>query len=80
MVKTTVDLPDDLMREAKEFAAREGIPLRQVFETGVRLAIEKKGRPGRRFRLKTITVKGRGLQMPGDWETIRETIYRSRGG
>ncbi len=67
------------MRAAKEFAAREGIPLRQVFESGVRLAI--KGRaPGRRFRLKTITVKGRGLAVPGDWETIRETIYRGRGG
>jgi hypothetical protein len=35
-MRTTVDLPDDLFRQAKAKAAMEGISLRELIEAGVR--------------------------------------------
>ena len=39
-MKTTVDVPDGLFREAKAYAARNGMPVREVFELGLRLVLE----------------------------------------
>jgi hypothetical protein len=78
-VKTTIDLPDNLLREAKQYAAREGIPLRAVFERGLEAVL--RGSPQRRrFRLKTITTKGQGITAQGDWAGIRSLIYEGHGG
>jgi hypothetical protein len=38
-VKTTVEISDSLFREAKEYAAKQGITLREVFERGLRMTI-----------------------------------------
>ncbi len=79
-MKTTVEIPDDLLREAKEYAARQGIPLREVIELGLQLALHPK-RPSRSsFRLKTVTTKGEGLVCDGEWSTIRSLIYDGHGG
>jgi hypothetical protein len=78
-MKTTVEIPDALFRDAKEYAARQGIPVREVFERGLRLALQGP-LPGRRFRLRTVTTKGEGLVCDGDWHTIRSTIYEGHGG
>ena len=79
-MKTTVEIPDALFREAKEFAAREGIPLRAVFERGLQIALHGSSPARRRFRLKTVTTKGEGLLCDGDWGTIRSLIYEGHGG
>jgi len=79
-MKTTVELPDPLFREAKAYAARHGLALRQVFERGLQLALNEKPLPARRFRLKTVTTKGQGLQCDGDWGAIRSLIYEGHGG
>ncbi len=34
-MKTTIEISDTLFRQAKEHAAREGIPLREVVESGL---------------------------------------------
>lgn len=79
-VKTTIELPDALFREAKEYAVRHGIPLRQVVELGLRDLLSE-GRPAsRRFRLKTVTTKGGGLLSDGDWSAIRSLIYEGHRG
>ena len=78
-MKTTVELPDELLREAKSYAAKRGVPLREVFETGLRQVLHPAKRPSR-FQLKTITVKGEGLQIEGGWQAIRSAIYRGQGG
>jgi len=79
-MKTTVEIPDDLLRQAKEYAARHGIPMREVIELGLKLALQGR-RPSRRaFRLKTITTKGEGLVCDGEWSTIRSLIYEGHGG
>jgi hypothetical protein len=79
-MKTTVEIPDPLFRQAKAYAASHGIPLREVFETGLRTVLEGQSPAGRRFRLKTITTKGEGLVCDGDWNTIRSLIYEGHGG
>jgi hypothetical protein len=80
VMKTTVEIPDSLFRQAKQYAARQGVPLREVFERGLRIALQGAPAPTRRFRLKTVTTKGEGLVCDGDWSTIRSLIYEGHGG
>jgi hypothetical protein len=69
-----------LLREAKAFALERGVPLREVFEAAlVMLLREKSANPGG-FRLKTITTKGGGLQIDGDWSESRSLTYEGHGG
>jgi hypothetical protein len=79
-MKTTVEIPDSLFRQAKAYAASHGMSLREVFETGLRAVLEGQPASGRRFRLKTITTKGQKLVCDGDWDTIRSLIYEGHGG
>ena len=79
-MKTTVEVPDGLFREAKAYAARHGMPVREVFELGLRMVLEGSRAGHRRFRLKTITTKGQGLACDGDWSSIRSMIYEGHGG
>ena len=79
-MKTTVEIPDTLFRDAKEYAARQGIPLRQVVERGLQMVLTGSHPPGRRFRLRTITTKGEGLACHDDWNTIRSLICKGHGG
>ena len=79
-MKTTVEIPDSLFREAKAIAARRGVPFREIVELGLRLALEPSRAPGHRFRLRTVTTKGEGLQCGEDWATIRSLIYEGHGG
>jgi len=60
-MKTTVEVPDSLFREAKAYAARNGMPVREVFELGLRMVLEGSAVGRSRFRLKTVTTKDRGL-------------------
>jgi hypothetical protein len=81
-MKTTVELPDPLLKEVKAIAAREGTTLRVLLEEGLRDVVRRRKRT-RRFRLRNTTVRGKGLQ-PGvdlsNWEQIRSLIYEGRGG
>jgi hypothetical protein len=79
-MKTTVELPDALFREAKEYAACHGIPMREIFERGLRVVLHEPTPAKRRFRLKTVTTKGKGLVCDPDWATIRSLTYEGHGG
>ena len=63
MAKTTIDIPDALLAEAKEVAARKGTTLRALVASGLRSVIDRRwhGRDAR-FRLRDASVDGRGLQ------------------
>jgi hypothetical protein len=83
VAKTTVEIPDPLLAEAKELAAREGTTLRSLIEAGLRLAVELRlqGRSGR-FELRDASVGGSGLQpafRDAGWERLRDAAYESRG-
>lgn len=79
-MKTTVEVPGGLFREAKEYAARHGMAVSQVFELGLRMVLEGSPARRRRFRLKTITTKGQGLACDADWNAIRSMVYEGHGG
>jgi hypothetical protein len=77
--KTTIDLPESLLSEAKEVAAREGTTLRALVVMGLRSVVDRR-RHGRdaRFRLRDASVDGRGLQPAFrgvGWDRIREAAY-----
>ena len=80
-MKTTLDIADPLLREARRIAAREGTTLRELVEQGLRKVVaERKRKPP--FQLRKASVKG-GLQPElGDasWERIRGLVYEGRGG
>jgi len=81
-MKTTVDIPDSILEEARKLAAREGSTVRALVEQGLRRLISERKRTGA-FRLRKVTFKGEGLQ-PGaagaSWERIRDMAYEGRGG
>ena len=81
-MKTTIEISDDLAREAKAHAARENITLRELFERGLQLAM-KADRENAGFLLRDASVGGRGLRpefRDADWARIREALYEGRGG
>jgi hypothetical protein len=76
-VKTTLEISDPLLREARKIATRENTTLRALVERGLRqvVAEKKKERP---FRLRDASVKGDGLHpdVAGkSWSEIRDMIY-----
>lgn len=80
-MKTTVEIPDGLLLEAKERAARDGTTLRALVEEGLRTVLG--ARRAEAFGLRDASVDGRGLSEEfrgAGWERIREAVYEERGG
>jgi hypothetical protein len=81
-VKTTIEISDPLLREARKLAQREGVTLRALVERGLNRVIgeTKHAAP---FKLRRAAFKGKGLQAEfgaASWDTLRDEIYRGRGG
>jgi hypothetical protein len=81
-MKTTLELPDDLLIEAKKRAAELRVPLRQLLEEGLRTRLDVRKRQARTKRrtIRWVTVPGglpRGLDV-SDREKMSE--YLMRGG
>ena len=53
-MKTTVDIADPILNEARKLAAREGTTLRALVEQGLRRVISEKKRK-QPFRLRLVT-------------------------
>ena len=80
VMKTTLDLSDELLARAKRHAKRTGKPLRAIVEEGLRLAlgVEAAARPYR--------LPDRRTGHPGDpnpleglsWQDLRHEIYGGR--
>lgn len=76
-MKTTVDLPDSLVREAKRVAAEEGTTLRDLVERGLRSVLQQR-QATEGFRLRDASVDGNGLTPDwrgAGWERLRDAIY-----
>ncbi|MGZ8436860.1 MAG: DUF6364 family protein [Candidatus Binatia bacterium] len=60
-MKTTVNIPDSLVKAAKKLAAREKTTVSALIEQGLRQLFMDGKRPSK-FRLRKATFKGQGLQ------------------
>jgi len=81
-MKTTIEISDSLLEEAKKLAAKEGTTVRAFVEQGLRRVLSERKRRGV-FRLRKASFKGNGLQpgvASGSWDRIRDAIYEGRGG
>jgi hypothetical protein len=72
-MKTTIELPDELLIEAKQAAAKQRRPLKALLEEGLRMVLSKTDRKPRRRQVTLVTSKG-GL--PPDLDlSSREAMY-----
>jgi hypothetical protein len=81
-MKTTIDIADSLLLEAKSVAAREGTTVKSLVEEGLRLAIARR-EAAASFRLRPAGFKGDGVRPDvslESWEDVRSLIYGGRGG
>jgi hypothetical protein len=77
-VKTTVELPDSLLREAKAVARARRVTLRQLIADGLRTQIEREQRRKEPFRLRDGSAH-LGKMLVESWPEIRRIIYEGRG-
>ncbi len=81
IMKTTIEIADDLFERAQRVARKEKTTFRALTEQGLRLVLsQKQARPKELPPL--VTVRGRGLTdefKSASWEKIRDEIYRGRG-
>jgi hypothetical protein len=76
-MKTTVEIADDLARQARELAKRRDTTLRAILEEGIRKVLAA-DRAGEAYELPDRSVRGHGLQAEfrdRTWAEIREAAY-----
>ena len=81
-MKTTLDISEPLLREARKLALRERTTLRALVEQGLRHVVAHNKRRSA-FRLRKASFKGRGLHpdlADAQWDRIRDLAYEGRGG
>jgi hypothetical protein len=81
-MKTTIQIPDSLFKEARKLAAKEHTTMKSLVEDGLTRIISERKHPNQ-FRMRKVTFKGNGLQphfAGASWDQIREQSYEGRGG
>ena len=81
-MKTTLDIADPLLKEAKALARKENITVRALVEQGLKLALTER-RERRRFKLRDASVSGNGLRSEAatlSWDQLRALTYEGHGG
>ena len=77
-MRTTLDLDDRLLREAKKRAVDAGESLTRVIERALRVYLNPPRSTGKPFRLQILVKKGRAR--PGvDWDD-RDSLYERMDG
>jgi hypothetical protein len=81
-MKTTIDIPDSLLQEAKRLSRKKGLTLRTLVEEGLREVIVRHT-SNKKFELQKASFKGNGLQREfrgASWEEFRAAAYGDHGG
>jgi hypothetical protein len=80
-VKTTIDIADGLLSQAKERAREEGTTVRELVERGLTTVLNDEPRhAGEPVAPVTGALEPLPGVDPSDWEAIRESIYGPSGG
>lgn len=80
-MKTTVEISDALLDQARTIADRRGVTLRTLIEEGLRQVV-KAGVRRPPFTLRDASFGGQGLDpafADADWEAVRDAVYKGRG-
>lgn len=80
-MKTTIELPDELVEQARRVARKEGSTLRALVEEGLQRSLEARRRTVSR-ELDFPSYGGSGVTnefRDASWSRIRDEIYRDRG-
>lgn len=80
-MKTTIEIADTLLKDAKRIATRDGVTLRTLVESGLRHELAERRQPTA-FRLRQASFKGKGLQPAArdlTWDQLRNLAYAGRG-
>ena len=80
-MKTTIEIPDSLLKEARKLASREGTSVKALVVEGLQKTVSERKRPGT-YKLRKATFKGKGLRADlqgASWERIRDAAYEGRG-
>lgn len=81
-MKTTIELPDALMREVKAIAAAEGGTIRSVIEEAVHRELDRRRHAEPWTPRADLVVRGSGLTeeaMSLSWAQIRDLASRPQG-
>jgi hypothetical protein len=80
-MKTTIEVSDALMLEAKRLALAHDTTLRALIEQGLEQVLRDLREP-KPYKMRDFSVCGNGLQ-PGQellsWAEVRDMIYEGRG-
>ena len=80
-MKTTIEISDPLLREARKLAEREGVTLRALVERGLRRVVTET-KAVAPFKLRRASFKGKGQQADvrgASWSRLRDLAYEGRG-
>ena len=80
-MKTTIDIADPLLAEAKELALQQHTTIRALVEDGLRhvLAARRERQP---FELRDGRFRGEGgmrEEFKGNWDAVLDAIYEGHG-
>ena len=81
IMKTTIEIADDLFERVQRLARKEKTTLRSLTEQGLRLVLREKQAKNDKLP-PLVTVRGKGLTdefKEASWDQIRDEIYRGRG-
>jgi hypothetical protein len=76
-MKTTIEISDPLLRQARELAASEGVTLRAAVERGLRSVVAS-ANEDKPFKLRDGRFRGNGLQpefQNAPWEKFLDAMY-----
>ena len=80
-MKTTLEISDSILTQAKQLARDQNVTLRSLAEEGLRKVIEE--RTARKScRVSPVTFRGKGLSpefQGATWQRIRDASYEGHG-
>jgi predicted transcriptional regulator len=82
LMKTTIEISDDLFARTQRLARKEKTTFRALTEAGLRFVLKEKQAKTTRWKWKPAIFHGRGLTdefKNANWDKIRDEIYRGRG-
>lgn len=82
IMKTTIEIADDLFERAQRVARKEKTTFRALTEAGLRIVLNERQAKTAKWKWKPVVVKGGGLTdefKNASWDQIRDEIYKGHG-